>query len=260
MSHIIKMENVSWRRDGKEILTHIDWEVKKNQHWAILGLNGAGKTSLLNMINGYSWPTTGEVSVLGNTFGEADIYQMRTQIGWVSSSLEQRMNGRYLVEDIVVSGVKKTFGFLYEEPEEEVYQEAKEIMEQLNCLHTYGKRYELCSHGEKQKILIARGLMANPQLLILDEPTTGLDFIAREELLEALNEMSKKQKMPTIIYVTHHTEEVIPLITHTLLLNEGTVYKKGLKETVLTSENLSRLFEKPVKLSWHAERPWMRLA
>src|SRR5699024_12658310 len=106
--------------------------LKKNRIWAILGLNGSRKTSLLKMINGDTWPTTVEVSVLGNTFGESDIYQMRTQIGWVSSSLEQRMNGPYLVEDIGVSGVKKTFGFLYEEPGEEVYQEAKEIMEQLN--------------------------------------------------------------------------------------------------------------------------------
>src|SRR5690625_7204952 len=100
------------------------------------------------------------------------------------------MNGRYLVEDIVVSGVKKTFGFLYEEPGEEVYQEAKEIMEQLNCLHTYGKRYELCSHVEKQKVLISRGLMTSPQLLILDELTTGLYFIASEELYNVLNEIS----------------------------------------------------------------------
>src|SRR5699024_4145787 len=259
MSYIIKMENVSWRRDGKEILSNIDWEVKENEHWAILGLNGAGKTSLLNMINGYSWPTTGEVSVLGNTFGEADIYQMRTQIGWVSSSLEQRMNGRYLVEDIVVSGVKKTFGFLYEEPEEEVYQEAKEIMEQLNCVHTYGKRYELCSHGEKQKILIASGLMASPRLLILDELTTGLDFIAREDLLNTLTQMSQSENMPTLIYVTHQTEEIIPRFTHTLLLQEAGVEAAGLNKDVLTNENLSGLFNREVTLDWHAERPWMRL-
>src|SRR5699024_11104633 len=114
MSHIIKMKNVSWRRDGKEILSHIDREVKKNQHWAILGLNSAGKTSLLNMINEYSLPTTGEVSLLVNTFSYSDIYQMRTLIFCVSSYLEQRMNGRYLFEDIVVCSVKKTFGFLYE--------------------------------------------------------------------------------------------------------------------------------------------------
>ncbi len=260
MTHVIDMKNVSWKRDGKEILSNINWQIKEGEHWAILGLNGAGKTSLLNMVNGYSWPTTGEVSVLGKKFGETDIYQMRTNIGWVSSSLEQRMNGRYLAEDIVVSGVKKTFGFLYEEPEEAVYEEAREIMEQLNCEHTYGKRYEMCSHGEKQKILIARGLMANPKLLILDEPTTGLDFIAREDLLEALNDMSKAANMPTIIYVTHHTEEIIPLFSHTLLLSEGTVYDSGFNKDVLTNENLSGLFNKNVQLDWHASRPWMRLS
>lgn len=260
MTQVVNLKEVSWRRDGKEILSNINWQINRGEHWAILGLNGAGKTSLLNMINGYSWPTTGEVSVLGKKFGETDIYQMRTEIGWVSSSLEQRMNGRYFAEDIVASGVKKTFGFLYEEPEEEVYEEVRQIMEQLNCAHTYGKRYELCSHGEKQKILIARGLMAQPRLLILDEPTTGLDFIAREDLLSALTDMSKSEDMPTIIYVTHHTEEIIPLFTHTLLLNEGTIYASGLNKDVLTNKNLSSLFEKDVKLDWHADRPWMRLS
>lgn len=259
MNEIINMKNISWRREGKNILSTINWQVKHGEHWAIIGLNGAGKTSLLNMVNGYIWPTTGEVSVLGKKFGETNIYQMRTEIGWVSSSLEQRMNGRYLAEDIVVSGVKKTFGFLYEEPEEILYEEAKKLMEKLNCLHTYGKRYEMCSHGEKQKILIARGLMANPKLLILDEPTTGLDFIAREELLNTLTQMSQSENMPTLIYVTHHTEEIIPLFTHTLLLKEGKVYAAGLNEDVLTNENLSGLFNREVTLDWHAERPWMRL-
>ena len=259
MTFVVDIKNVSWRRDGKEILSNINWEINQDEHWAILGLNGAGKSSLLNMINGYSWPTTGEISVLGKKFGETDIYQMRTEIGWVSSSLEQRLNGRYKSEDIVVSGVKKTFGFLYEDPGEEVYEEAKQIMSQLNCGHTYGKRYEMCSHGEKQKILIARGLMANPKLLILDEPTTGLDFIAREDLLDTLNNMSKQDNMPTIIYVTHHTEEIIPLFSHTLLLHEGKVYDSGLNKDVLTNENLSGLFKKEVHLDWHAKRPWMRL-
>lgn len=260
MTQVIDMQDVSWRRDGKEILSNINWQIKQGEHWAVLGLNGAGKTSLLNMINGYTWPTTGKVSVLGKKFGETDIYQMRTMIGWVSSSLEQRMNGRYLAEDIVASGVKKTFGFLYEDPTVEVYEEAKQIMDKLNCSHTYGKRYEKCSHGEKQKILIARGLMAKPKLLILDEPTTGLDFIAREDLLKALDDMSEAEDMPTIIYVTHHTEEIIPLFTHTLLLSEGTIYASGLNEEVLTNNNLSGLFKKEVNLDWHANRPWMRLS
>src|SRR5699024_1445456 len=259
MTDVVDMKNVSWRRDGKEILSNINWKIKPGEHWAVLGLNGAGKTSLLNMINGYTWPTTGEVSVLGKKFGETDIYQMRTEIGWVSSSLEQRMNGRYLAEDIIASGVKKTFGFLYEDPTEEVYEEARKLMNQLNCSHTYGKRYEMCSHGERQKILIARGLMAKPKLLILDEPTTGLDFIAREDLLKALEEMSQAEDMPTIIYVTHHTEEIIPLFTHTLLLSKGTIYAAGLNEDVLTNEALSGLFKKEVNLEWHASRPWMRL-
>lgn len=259
MDEIINMKDVSWRRDGKEIISDINWQVKSGENWAIIGLNGAGKTSLLNIVNGYSWPTTGEVTVLGSKFGKTDIYEMRKSIGWVSSSLQQKINGRHLTEDIVVSGVLKTFGFLYETPQEELYDQAKEVMKRLNCLHVLEKRYEMCSHGEKQKILIARGLMAKPKLLILDEPTTGLDFIAREDLLSSLNDMCKEPAAPTIVYVTHHTEEIIPLFTHTLLLDEGKIFKSGLNQEVLTNENLSSLFNKKVELNWHADRPWLRL-
>lgn len=250
---------MSWRRSGKEILHNINWEVNKGEHWAVLGLNGAGKTSLLSMVNGYIWPTTGEVSVLNNKFGETDINELRKSIGWISSSLQERINGRHLAEEIVISGKYTSFGFLYQEPSDDDFARARHLMDQLGCSHVYGRSYEKCSHGEKQKVLIARGLMASPELLILDEPTNGLDFIAREDLLQSLHYMSQQKDTPTLILVTHHIEEVLPLFSHTLLLKDGTVFVKGMREDVLTSEKMSELYDENIEVDWKSERAWMTL-
>src|SRR5690625_1770267 len=252
------MNGVSWRRQKKTILSDIDWQVTKGQHWAVLGLNGSGKTTLLNMVNGYIWPTTGEVSVLGQKFGRTDIRELRKQIGWVSSSLEERINGRQLIQDIIVSGKYASTG-LYDEPTQEDYDFADILMEKLKCSYLIDRTYETCSNGEKQKILIARGLMASPRLLILDEPSSGLDFIAREDLLATINELAHQEDSPTIILVTHHIEEVLPEFSHTLLLRNGTVYDQGKKEDIFTNDRLSDFFQKSVTVEWRSHRAWMTL-
>lgn len=258
VTKVIEMTDVSWIRQKKTILSHIDWQVEKGEHWAVLGLNGSGKTTLLNMVNGYIWPTTGEVSVLENRFGKTDIRELRKMIGWVSSSLEERINGRQLTQDIIVSGKYASIG-LYQEPTEEDFHFAFEIMEKLKCSHLVDRTYETCSNGEKQKILIARSLMASPKLLILDEPSSGLDFIAREELLRTINELAHQEASPTIILVTHHIEEVLPEFSHTLLLRDGTVYDQGRKEEIFTSARLSDFFQKPLNVEWRSDRAWMTL-
>jgi len=259
MEKMIDIKNVSWRRQGKEILRDVSWEVKKGEHWAVLGLNGAGKTTLLNMVNGYIWPTTGEVSVLGNQFGKVDIHQLRRSIGWVSSSLGERINGRHTVEDIVVSGKFASVGLVFAEPKAGDFDKASELMTMLGIDYAYGRPYEKCSQGEKQKILIARGLMAEPKLLILDEPTTGLDFIAKEDLLQTIEQIAKAEDAPTIIFVTHHIEEVLPTFSHMLLLENGTVFAEGLREDVLTSADMSRLYDREIQVDWHNNRAWMTL-
>lgn len=255
---VIDMQNVSWRRQKKEILSNINWQVKRGEHWAVLGLNGSGKTTLLNMVNGYIWPTTGQVTVLDQPFGKTDLRELRKSIGWVSSSLQERMNGRQLVQDIVVSGKYASIG-LYEEPSEEDFDMAFQIMERLNGTHLIDRTYETCSSGEKQRILIARGLMANPDLLILDEPSSGLDFISREELMATINELAHQENAPTIILVTHHIEEVLPAFSHTLLLRKGHVFDQGKREDVFRSSRMSDFFEKNVQVDWRSERAWMTL-
>lgn len=259
MDKVIDFKNVSWKRQGKEILHHINWEIKKGEHWAVLGLNGAGKTTLLNMVNSYIWPSTGEVSVLGHRFGEVDITKLRYSIGWVSSSLGAKLNERHNTEELVVSGKFAAVGLTFADPTEEDFEQARSVMKLLNIEHTYGMPYEKCSHGEKQKVLIARGLISNPKLLILDEPTSGLDFISREELLETIARLAAQKDAPTIIFVTHHVEEVTPTFTHTLLLKEGTIFASGTREEVLTSENMTGLYGKNIDVSWRRERAWTTL-
>lgn len=260
VSKVIDMQNVSWKRAGKTIIHDINWQVKKGEHWAVLGLNGAGKTTILNMVNGYIWPTTGEVSILGNEFGKTDIPKLRQSIGWVSSSLAERVNGRHVAEEIVVSGKFAAVSLVFAEPEATDFERARYLMETLGVAHTYGKHYEKCSQGEKQKILIARGLMANPDLLILDEPTNGLDFVAKEELLQTIEGLAVMPNAPTIIFVSHHIDEVMPTFTNVLLLKDGTTFATGIRNDVLTNENMSALYGRDITIDWKAERAWLMLA
>lgn len=254
--NIIEMEHVTWEREGKTVLSGIDWTVKQGEHWALLGLNGSGKTTLLNMLCGYLWPTSGTISVLDNRFGEVDLRDLRKWIGWVSSSLQERLHGGQKGEDLVVSGKFATIG-LYEQPSPEDYERAFELMERLRCAHLRGRSYQTCSQGERQKLLIARALMASPKLLILDEAANGLDFISREELLESIAELATEPDAPHMLYVTHHTEEVLPIFSRTLLLRRGATFMQGLTAEVLSEQHLSEFFEVPVALHWNQGRAWL---
>lgn len=253
------MEGVSWRREGREILRQINWTVQPGEHWALLGGNGSGKTTLLRMVNGYIWPTTGRVTVLGEAFGRTDIHRLRRRIGWVSSSLGEWVNERHLAEEIVVSGKFAAVGLTFADPEEADFERAREIMDRLNIGHLYGQIYGKASHGEKQKLLIARALMADPELLILDEPTNGLDFVAREELLQTIEDLSKDPEGPTLLYVSHHIEEIIPIFSHTALIKEGTIYRQGPRKEVINEANLSYLFGRPIQIEWAKDRAWLSL-
>ncbi|WP_373288531.1 ABC transporter ATP-binding protein [Lentibacillus kapialis] len=256
---IIDLQDVSWRRQNETILSDINWCVKKGEHWAVLGLNGSGKTSLLNIVTGYSWPTSGQVRILDQLFGKIDIRELRKSIGWVSSSLQARIKENERAEDIVVSGKYASIGLAYEEPSEADFEKAFRIMEQMHCSHLTGRNYQTCSQGERQKLLIARGLMASPDLLLLDEPTSGLDFIAREELLSTIQDLIKQDDAPTIIFVTHHIEEIMPEFSRSLLLRDGTVFAKGASKDVLTADKLSQFFDMWVNVEWHRHRPWVSL-
>lgn len=256
MAKIIEMKQVTWRREGKMVLNGIDWAVEKGENWAMLGLNGSGKTTLLNMLSGYLWPSSGEIKVLGNRFGDVDLRELRKTIGWVSSSLQEKLHGGEKAQDLVVSGKFASIG-LYEKPTDEDYDRAGAFMDQLRCSHLKDRAYQTCSQGEQQKLLIARALMASPKLLILDEATNGLDFISKEGLLESISQLAVKPGAPHMLYVTHHTEEILPIFSHTLLLRRGEVFAKGRTNEVLNEEGLTEFFEIPVNLSWSQQRAWL---
>lgn len=258
MEYVIDIEKVSWKREESNLLHDVSWQVKKGEHWALLGLNGSGKTTLLNIINGYIWPTKGTVHVLGQRFGAANLPELRKSIGWVSSSLQEKLYGHDLAQEVVISGKHASIG-LYEHVMQEELERALSLMEIMGCSHLVNRTYAACSQGEKQKLLIARALMAEPAVLILDEPCNGLDLFSRERLLQSVNELAQRPDGPTLIYVTHHLEEIMPVFTRTLLLRRGEVYKTGDTKEVLTEEYLSRFFEHSVSVQWEDERASVKL-
>ncbi|GMK38536.1 ABC transporter ATP-binding protein [Paenibacillus sp. CCS19] len=255
---IIEIEHATYRREGLTLLKDVSWQVAPGEHWALLGLNGSGKTTLLNLINGYFWPSEGKVSVLGHRFGEIDLRELRKEIGWVSTSLQEKLYASDRVQNIVLSGKYATIG-LYDRVEEEDVELARSLIAKLGCSHLWDREYRTCSQGEKQKLLIARALMAKPRILILDEPCNGLDLFSRERLLESIKELTESPDAPTIIFVTHHTEEILPVFTHTLLIRQGEIVRSGRNEDVLTSDVLSGFYDSPVVVETHGDRVYVRI-
>lgn len=258
MNPVIEIENVSFRRGTLELLHQINWTIRKGEHWALLGLNGSGKTTLLNIITGYQWPTSGKISVLGHPFGETDLRELRQSIGWVSSSLQEKLYAGDAAQSVVISGKFATIG-LYDKPTDEDFSMARHHMESLNCLHLWDREYRTCSQGEKQKLLIARALMSRPALLILDEPCNGLDLFSREKLLQSIQDLARREDSPTLIYVTHHTEEIVPMFSHTLLLRSGAIFESGQTKELLSTDKLSSFFGHPVFVHWNRGRAWTQL-
>ncbi|MGG1635795.1 ABC transporter ATP-binding protein [Paenibacillus sp. NRS-1760] len=253
---IIDIHNVSWEQNNNKILEQISWKVNEGEHWCLLGLNGSGKTTLLNMINGYIWPSEGSMEVLGKKFGEFDLRELRKSIGWVSTSLQQKLYGSETALKIVLSGKFATIG-LYDQTDSADMIQAEELMRTLGCTALMERTYNTLSQGEKQRVLIARALMASPKLLILDEPCTGLDVFAREQLLQMIAAVAGEQNAPTIIYVTHHVEEILPCFAKTLLIKKGKVFAANDTSEVLTSALMSDFFGVPVHIEKRNSRNWI---
>ena len=238
------------------VLRGITWTFREGEHWALMGLNGSGKTTLLNLIAGYVFPSEGSLSVFGKRFGGHDWRRVRRSIGFISSSLQERLYGSETAEEIVLSGIYGTIG-LYDRPGRGDRDRALYLLDEFGCGPAAKQYYGALSQGEKQKVLIARALMSSPRLLIMDEPCAGLDMFAREKLLAAIDTMAGKKSSPSILYVSHHTEEILPLFTDVLLLREGMVHSAGKAEKVLTRKNLSSFFETPVAVRRRNNRVWV---
>ncbi len=237
---IIDLQGISLHREDTRILKNISWHIKNGEHWALIGPNGAGKTSLLKIISGNLWPSSGKVKVLGKEFGKTDLRELKKKIGWVASFLLEKIPVNEDILEIIISGKFASYG-IYESITDGDRKKAKELLELLNCSHVIGRSFKVISQGEKQKVLIARALMAEPLILLLDEPCIGLDMKARENLLNSISKICSDTKT-TIIYVTHHIEEIVPEIDNVLLLKDGGVLMQGKRKDVLSRENLDKAF------------------
>lgn len=243
----LRLQNVSRVMGKNLILDDISWNIEKGEHWAMVGPNGAGKTTLMQIVTGYIWPTEGKVSVLGHEFGSVDLRELREDIGYVNSVLLERIPQEDTVLNVVVSGKFASIG-LYKEPSGEDLQRAKELLTTMKCCDLSDRKLGEISQGEKQKVMIARSLMPDPGLLILDEPAIGLDPASRKEFLERISEIGEMKGGPTMIYITHHIEEIISTFGKVIVLKEGKVLAAGEREKVLTDETMRRAFEVDAKV------------
>lgn len=245
---LIDLQDVSLRRGGRVLVGPVDWAVELDERWVVLGPNGAGKTSLLRIAAATEHPSSGAAYVLGERLGRVDVAELRARVGLSSSALAGRIPGGEVVRDLVVSAGYAVLGRWRETYEDVDYHQAIDILESLGAEHLADRIYDTLSEGERKRVLIARALMTDPELLLLDEPAAGLDLGGREELVARLADLAADPDAPAMVLVTHHVEEIPVGFSHCLLLSEGQVVAAGLLSDVLTAENLSAAFGQSIAL------------
>ncbi|MET8774652.1 ABC transporter ATP-binding protein [Nocardia sp. NPDC004654] len=245
---LIDFTDVTVRRSGHTLVGPVTWQVELDERWVVLGPNGAGKTSLLRMAAAEMHPTSGIAHLLGEVIGKVDVNELRPRIGLSSAALANRVPLDEKVSDLVVSAGYAVLGRWRERYDDVDTDRAIDMLESLGAEHLFDRTYGTLSEGERKRVLIARALMPDPELLLLDEPAAGLDLGGREELVERLGDLAADPEAPAMVLVTHHVEEIPPGFTHGLLLNEGEVVAQGLLTDVLTSENLSDAFRQSIAL------------
>ncbi|WP_040749757.1 ABC transporter ATP-binding protein [Nocardia transvalensis] len=245
---LIDFNEVTVRRSGHTLVGPVSWQVELDERWVVLGPNGAGKTSLLRMAAAEVHPTSGTANLLGETIGHTDITELRPRIGLSSAAVASRVPLDEKVGDLVVSAGYAVIGRWREEYDDVDTDRAIDMLESLGAEHLSDRAYGTLSEGERKRVLIARALMTDPELLLLDEPAAGLDLGGREELVEKLGDLAADPDAPATVLVTHHVEEIPPGFTHALLLNEGSVVAQGLLEEVVTAEKLSEAFRQSITL------------
>jgi iron complex transport system ATP-binding protein len=250
----LELAGVQVRTPQKVLLHPVDWRVAPSEHWVVLGPNGAGKTTLLSVCGARRQPSEGTCSVLGRRLGRTDIRDLWTLVGMVDASLAPRFAERLTAADVVLTGAAGTTLLLRDRHGPADRERAAELIELLGCAHLAGQRFRTCSAGERQRILIARALMPSPALLLLDEPSTGLDLVSREALLGAIEELAGVHRALATVTVTHHVEEIPSSATHALLLAGGRVVAQGALDGVMTGTHLSRCFGIPVEVTRHGGR------
>lgn len=258
----LELRNVSYVADGKQILHAINWAVQPGEHWAILGPNGCGKTTLLKLACGYLWPNAGgEICRRGRAL--TNLPELRKSIGWVTASLTAQIPVREIAIRTVVSGKFAQIGYIEGfggVADRRDYRRAQKFLDEMRCGQLGNQEFGTLSQGEQQKVLIARARMTRPYLLFLDEPCAGMDPGARENFLATLDDLGKRKNMPALIFVTHHIEEILPLFKKTLVLGDGKVVHAGDTRRVLQRGILKELYGVSLTLTRRKGRYWPVLA
>lgn len=245
---LIDFARVTLRRGGNTLVGPITWAVELDERWVVIGPNGAGKTSLLRIAAATEHPSSGTAYVLGERLGRTDMAELRSRVGLSSSALSQRIPDDEVVRDLVVSAGYAVLGRWREQYEDVDYEQAVDMLESVGAEHLAERRYGTLSEGERKRVLIARSLMTDPELLLLDEPAAGLDLGGREDLVARLTDLAADPDAPAMVLVTHHVEEIPVGFSHGLILSEGKVVASGLLSDVLTAENLSKAFGQAIAL------------
>ena len=261
MSAAIDLRDVTvWRpaAGGRvTILDGVDWHVARGERWGMLGPNGAGKTTLLNVVAAVTHPSGGSVTVLRARFGRTDMAALRARIGFVDPGVARSLAQGLTAEEVLLTGATATILLLADRVTGTDQARAAELLDLLGCAHLRGRAFGRCSQGERKRILLARALMRDPELLVLDEPTAGLDLPGREEFLRALDTLASTHPTLTTVVVTHHVEELPSSTTHALLLREGRIVATGPVEGTMTGAAFTACFGLPVVVTradgrWHA--------
>jgi iron complex transport system ATP-binding protein len=254
---VLQFDQVTVRRGSKLLLDSLDWTVELDERWAVLGPNGAGKTTLLQIAAAMLHPTTGNAYLMGERLGSVDVFELRPRIGFASAALAQRIPNAERVSDVVISAGYSVLGRWREAYAAPDVRRAERLLARLGVATLADRTYGTLSEGERKRVQIARALMTDPELLLLDEPAAGMDLGGREDLLARLVRLFADPDAPTTVLVTHHVEEIPPGVTHVLLLRDGKIAASGLAYDVLTAENLSATFGLPLAVErrrgrWYA--------
>lgn len=250
MSNVITLNNVSFVRDKKSILKNVDWQVESNQRWVIIGPNGAGKTTLLRVAAAQVHPTSGTAEILGETLGDINVFELRTRLGFASNALAGHIPNSETVLNVVMTasyGVTGRWNEKYDDIDE---RRARRVLKEWQLAEYADRAFGTLSDGERKRAQIARAVMPDPEMLLLDEPVASLDLASREHTVKLLGEYASSPLAPALVMVTHHLEEIPAGFTHALILVDGEVYAAGEIHSTLTSAKLSEAFGLPLNLEY----------